>query len=163
MTFKVNMKGNISIKRRIIVNGREYSSVEEIPEDLRRAYEQAFSKIGHEGHGIYPGGPQPQIVFNGREYEDVDDMPEDVRRLYSAAMMTVEAQGSLGVGVTKARERVPTPPGPEGSASPPPPSMKPIEVGGGSTRSLSRLVTVGIMLLVLLGGLYYLSRVLLTR
>jgi len=160
MTLKVDVKGNINIKRRIVVNGKAYSSVEEMPEDLRHAYELAISNIGREGHGIQPGSPQTRVVFNGHEYESLDDMPEDVRRMYTAAMMAVEAQGSIGVGMAKARE--PAPVG-EGSASPLPPSMAPIEVGGGSGWTVAKLVTVGLVLLIVLGAFYYLSRLLLLR
>jgi hypothetical protein len=161
VTVKVSVKGNI--KRRFIVNGREYSSVEEMPENIRRAYGQALWNTGHQGYGNYPEAPQTRIVFNGREYGSVDDMPDEVRRLFAAAMTTAEAQGKIELGVTTARQPVSVPLERGGSASTPSPSMEPIEVGGGSTSWLSKLVTVGIVLLLLLGAIYYLSRALLGR
>jgi hypothetical protein len=163
MTLKLNVKGNINIKRRIIVNGREYSSVEEMPEETRRAYERAMANVSREGDAVRPAAPQTKITFNGKEYGDVDEMPEDIRRLYNDAMMTFEAHGSFAAGATRTRESRPAPLGPEGSASASPPSMAPIDVGGGPASSFSKMVTVGIVILLLLSALYYLSRVLLAR
>jgi hypothetical protein len=163
MTLKVNVKGNINLKRRIIVNGREYSSVEEMPEDLRRAYEQAMANVNSAGNVINPAAPQPKITFNGQEYGNVDEMPEDIQRLYNAALMTVDAHGSIGFGRTRTREPRPAPLGPNGSASESPSSMAPIEVGGGTASSFSRMITMGIVVLMLLGALYYLSRLLQLR
>lgn len=34
----------ITVKKRIVYKGREYGSVEELPEEVRRAYEQALPK-----------------------------------------------------------------------------------------------------------------------
>jgi hypothetical protein len=158
MTLKVNVKGNISIKRRIVVNGREFSSVEEMPEDLRRAYELAISGVAHEGHGIRPGVAQTRVVFNGQEYGSIEEMPEDIRRMYTAAMMTVEAQGSVGFGVSRARET--TPVGERGTNTLPT-STAPIEVGGGSSWTVAKVVTVALVLVIVLGAFYYLSRLLL--
>ena len=163
MTFKLNVKGNINIKRRIIVNGREYSSVDEMPDDLRRAYERSMANLSREGDVINPAAPQQEITFNGKEYGNVDEMPEDLRRLYDAAMMTVEAHGSIGAGTTRTQEPRPAPLWRDGSASESPSSMAPIDVGGDTASSFSRMVTLGIVVLMLVGALYYLSRVLLAR
>jgi hypothetical protein len=35
------MKVNFNIKRKIVVNGKEYNSVEDMPLELREAYEKA--------------------------------------------------------------------------------------------------------------------------
>jgi hypothetical protein len=134
-----------------------------MPDDLRRAYEQAMANVSREGDVVNPAAPQPKITFNGKEYGNVDEMPEDIRRLYNAAIMTVKAHGSIGVGTTRTREPRPAPLGPDGSASASPSSMAPIEVGGGTTSSFSRMVTLGIVVLMLLGALYYLSRLLQLR
>jgi hypothetical protein len=163
MTFTLKVKGNINIKRRIIVNGREYSSVEEMPEDIRRAYERAMANATREGDAINRAAPQTKISFNDKEYGNVDEMPEDVRRLYNAAMMTVEAHGSFAAGAGRTRESSPAPVGPDVSASASPSSMAPIDVGGDTASWFSRMVTLGIVVLMLLGALYYLSRVLQLR
>jgi hypothetical protein len=153
MVLKIDVKGNIRIKRRIVVNGREYSSVEEMPEDIRRAYELAVATAGRETHATDPVGRPARIVFNGQEYGDVDEMPEDIRQLYRAAILALEARGKVDVGAAGTREQ---PPVPEGSSRAPLPSMAPIEVGGGPVSPFVRLAIAGIVILMLLGALYYL-------
>ena len=157
MTLKFNVKGNINIKRRIIVNGREYAGVEEMPEDVRHAYEQALASAGREGHGINPAGPQTKIIFNGREYASLDEMPEEIRTLYDAAMATVDAHGSVEFGVGKAHASATAPLGPAGGVATQQPSMAPIEVGGSGATSTLRAVIAAIVILMLLGALYYFS------
>ncbi|HVN32881.1 MAG TPA: hypothetical protein VMT45_12940 [Thermoanaerobaculaceae bacterium] len=158
MTLKVNVKGSINIKRRIVVNGKEYSSVEEMPEDIRCAYELAISGAAHEAHGIHPGVAQTRVIFNGQEYESVEEMPEDIRGMYTAAMLAVEAQGSIGFGGSNVRE---APPLGERTAGALPVSMAPIEVGGGSSWTVAKVVTVALVLVIVVGAFYYLSRLLL--
>jgi hypothetical protein len=157
MTLKFAVKGNINIKRRIIVNGTEYAGVEEMPDDVRHAYEQAMAGAGHEVQGITPAGPQTRVVFNGREYASLDEMPAEVRTLYNAAMAAVDAHGSVEFGVGKSHASTPAPVGPAGGVAPQQPSMAPIEVGGGAANSTLRVVITGIMILMLLGALYFLS------
>jgi hypothetical protein len=145
----VNVKGNI--KRKIVVNGREYSSVEEMPEDIRRAFERAIA--GTSGAGV--GGAATRIVFNGREYGSVTEMPEDVRRLYDDAMSMVQDNERIKVGSRDAFERAPAPLGPDSGSRAPLPSAAPIEVGGAPSSQLVRLVMAGIVIVMLLGALYY--------
>lgn len=40
------MSVNVSIKRKITVNGKEYSSVDELPPDIRALYDQAMASSG---------------------------------------------------------------------------------------------------------------------
>jgi hypothetical protein len=159
MTLKFNVKGNINIKRRIIVNGREYASVEEMPADIRHAYEQAMAGAAAEGQGNTPTGPRTRVIFNGREYASLDEMPEEIRTLYNAAMATIDAHGSVEFGVGKAHASAPLPLGPGGGVAAQQPSMAPIEVGGGTVNSMLRVVVAAIVILMLLGALYYLSHV----
>jgi hypothetical protein len=147
---KIDVHGNINIKRKIVVNGREYTSVEEMPADIRSRYEQAMASAGAAVHTHGGGGVKAKIVFNGREYLDVDTMPEEVRRLYETAMDAVRSgerplEGTMPIG-------------PGGWSGLPAPSPAPIEVGGGPLSSASRILTVGLVVLVLLGALYVLLR-----
>jgi hypothetical protein len=84
------MKVNFNIKRRIIVNGKEYASVEDMPPELREAYEKAVGS----GTGVSIEKPQvkltTKIVFNGKAYENLDSMPVEVRQLYQSVMKSVE-------------------------------------------------------------------------
>lgn len=113
MTLKCNVRGKVNIKRRIIVNGIEYASVEE--------------------------------------------MPEDIRQLYNAAMTPVEAHGNVKFGALKAHGAASAPLGPAGHTNAHPPSMAPIEAGGGSTSRVLRVVIPAVVVLVLLGALNYLD------
>lgn len=68
------MEVKFNVKRKYIVNGKEYASIEETPADIRQAYERAVSgKDGftHENISSLSAG---KIVFNGQEYESIDSM-----------------------------------------------------------------------------------------
>jgi hypothetical protein len=84
------MKVNFNVKRKFIVNGKEYNSVEEMPPELREAYEKA----ARSGAGVRIDKPhvkvETKIVFNGKEYQNLEAMPADVRRLYQSVMKSVE-------------------------------------------------------------------------
>lgn len=84
------MSVTLDVKRKFIVNGKKYSSVEEMPPELREAYEKAVRS----GAGVRIEKPQvrveTKIVFNGKEYGSLEAMPADVRRLYQSVMKSVE-------------------------------------------------------------------------
>jgi hypothetical protein len=84
------MKVNVNVKKKFIVNGKEYGSAEEMPENIRAAYEKALQNpqgaAGEGGVKIAAG----KITFNGKEYENEAAMPSDERELYKNIM------GSLG-------------------------------------------------------------------
>ncbi len=76
----------LNVKRKFIVNGKEYNSHEEMPRELREAYEKAVSS----GSGMRIQKPQvsveTKIVFNGKEYDSLEAMPGDIRRVYQSVM-----------------------------------------------------------------------------
>jgi len=80
----------MKIQRKFIVNGKKYSSVEEMPPELREAYEKAVRS----GAGVRIEKPrfrmESKIVFNGQEYRSLEAMPEEVRRVYQSVMKSVE-------------------------------------------------------------------------
>jgi hypothetical protein len=84
------MKVNFNVKRKFVINGKEYSSVEEMPPELQEAYEKAVRS----GTGVRLKKPQvkvkTKIVFNGKEYENLEAMPADIRGLYQSVMKSVE-------------------------------------------------------------------------
>ncbi|MDA8432974.1 MAG: hypothetical protein M0Z60_08430 [Nitrospiraceae bacterium] len=82
------MKININVKRRFKINGKEYGSVEEMPDDVRTAFEKA--KAGRAADGTKTVTTKTRIVFNGSEYEGIDAMPPDARRLYEQVMKAAE-------------------------------------------------------------------------
>ncbi len=78
------MPVKVNVKTRIIVNGREYSSPDEMPEEVRQKYETALAR-----------GSQPtartvktssKITFNGQPFNSPDEMPAGVRRIYDSVM-----------------------------------------------------------------------------
>ena len=82
---------------KITVNGVEYESVEAMPADVRKVYEDTmakFSSLGDAKPTIVEGqfGPvhlksvvRKKIVVNGGTYDDEESMPADVRQTYEAA------------------------------------------------------------------------------
>ena len=89
------------MQNKIIFNGKEYNSLEEMPPDARRAYEDAMGQINNvfadadrDGipdilENIPTSGVQvfatSKIFFNGQEYNSVDDMPLEARQKYQQA------------------------------------------------------------------------------
>ena len=82
---------------KIIFNGQEYSSVDEMPAAVRRAYERVMGMLAdrdgdgvpdavRESDGTFTADVINKIVVNGREYGGLDEMPPDVRRMYEMAM-----------------------------------------------------------------------------
>lgn len=101
---------------KITFNGKEYSSVDEMPPDVRQAYEkviQVFQDKDHDGvPDIFQGSAQntqdaqrivinqssfTKIIFNGKEYSSVDEMPPNVRQAYEQAMSAFADQNKNGV------------------------------------------------------------------
>ena len=68
----------IDVKTRIKYQGQEYSSVEELPPEVRAAYERAIATGG--------ASVSRKIVFNGQEYASLDQMPAAERQLYEDAL-----------------------------------------------------------------------------
>lgn len=77
------MNIKVTVNQKIVINGKEYGSPDELPDDLRRAYQRAM------GSGLGAGGfvgRKSKIMFQGREYDSPASMPEEARRLYDLAM-----------------------------------------------------------------------------
>jgi hypothetical protein len=151
--------GNVtSITRsRIVVNGREYGSVEEMPPDVRQAYERMRSAVvDSDGDGVpdrfegkdanFVSVTRQRIVVNGREYGSVEEMPPDVRRAFESAR---EATGA-------GRIRMPGDQGRRGRSrvrvarSSTAPAMRRVEGGvvRESKRTLWALVIAGLLFII---------------
>lgn len=87
MNIDMNVKFNV--KRRYIVNGQEYDSIAEMPDDVRQTYQKAATGA----LGVNPDGnlesKKRKIVFNGQEYESAEAMPPDVRQMYEEVIKMV--------------------------------------------------------------------------
>jgi hypothetical protein len=79
-----------NVKRKYVVNGKEYGSPEEMPAAIREAYEKAVGKAQGMPHGNISSISSGNIVFNGQEYESVGSMPPDVRQMYETIMNAVK-------------------------------------------------------------------------
>ena len=96
--------------KKIIVDGQEFSSVEEMPPDVRRQYEQAMgaladrdgdgvpdimqsglSGMGDTGDGFHKVEVETrnEYVVNGREYSSLDEMPPAARDMIGRMMRDV--------------------------------------------------------------------------
>ena len=85
-------------KKPIVVAGRAYNSVEEMPAEVRRVYDLAVAAQNEANVQ-----DSIKIVFNGREYADLDSMPEDVRKLYQNQQMAMETYQDFSVDATTPR------------------------------------------------------------
>jgi hypothetical protein len=92
------MNINMNVKRAFKVNGKEYRSVEEMPPDIRKAFEKAMASQAGPGHEGTPAAMQTTIIFNGTEYKNINAMPQEVRQLYEKVLTTAET-GTLPPGL----------------------------------------------------------------
>jgi predicted urease superfamily metal-dependent hydrolase len=76
----------INVKTRINYKGQEYSSVDELPPEVRSAYEKAVAAGSVSGN--------TKIVFNGTEYTSPEQMPAAERQLYEDAIKLAHDSGS---------------------------------------------------------------------
>ncbi len=79
---------------RIRFNGTEYNSPNEMPPEVRAAYDRALELVAQ---GSSAGGrvnikmsTKVRFVYNGKTYEDPDEMPSDVRVRYDNAMAQID-------------------------------------------------------------------------
>jgi hypothetical protein len=109
---------------RIFFNGQEYASAEAMPEDVRKAYQQALAQLADTDRNGIPdvlerGGPgnvigiqSSSITVNGKSYGSVGEMPALVRFLYEQAMGQLDPHLAGALGGPTAPS---APDGPEGS------------------------------------------------
>jgi len=85
-------------KKPIIVAGKAYGSIEEMPAEVRRVYDLAVASQNEAA-----ANDSVKIVFNGKEYAGMDSMPEDVRKLYQNQQMSMETYQDFSVDATTPR------------------------------------------------------------
>jgi len=84
------MNVNVNVRRKFKVNGKEYNSVEEMPQGIQNAFEKAMASKTGSGQQVNPATMQTKIIFNGTEYQSIDAMPQDVRQLYEKVLKAAE-------------------------------------------------------------------------
>jgi cobalamin biosynthesis Mg chelatase CobN len=135
----------VDVKWKVRVNKKEYGSVEEMPPDVREAYEKAKGTARTTA---------TRIVFNGREYPSVEAMPPDLRQVFEKVMRGAETV-EISSEVLSGAEFGGTVPG-EGGKSVARSFDTPRPIEPESLLSLSpRTLIVGLALVILLMGLYY--------
>lgn len=85
-------------KKPIIVAGRAYNSVEEMPTEVRRVYDLAVA-----AQNEADAQASIKVIFNGKEYAGVESMPEDVRRLYQTQQQSMETYRDFSIDSTTPR------------------------------------------------------------
>ena len=139
------MDVKVTVKRKIRFQGKEYESVDELPDAGRRAYEHA---MGSAATAVRPTF-HAKIVFNGREYDGLAAMPQAVRDLYESSMRAVAAghAGTFNAGpFTGQRE----------DSTTLPETLTPAPIEPGSALSPRIVVMLIAGLIVLLGVLAFL-------
>jgi len=151
-------------QRLIVIDGKTYNSVNEMPPDVRAKHEQAMAGIkdtNSDGFPDFVEGAKPTLVSNvmkfvvdGKEYNSLEDLPPEMRAKYEQAMGAFDqnrngipdfVEGMIG-GITNQTNNVRIKPVMTGS----PPRSKPIT----STQTIepesssSWLIALGIILLL---------------
>ncbi|OGS07834.1 MAG: hypothetical protein A2270_01180 [Elusimicrobia bacterium RIFOXYA12_FULL_51_18] len=75
---------NIDIKRKFTVNGKEYGSLDEVPEEQRQIVQNALNSTE-------PGAGRHKITVNGIGYDSPEAMPPDARKVYEEALKKADA------------------------------------------------------------------------
>jgi hypothetical protein len=144
------VKINLNIKSKFIVKGKEYTSVDEMPDSIRKAYETARGSRSDALHIEGTARSTTRITFNGQEYDSPDAMPPDIRQTYDRVMESLlkgkvppELIPGSGALSGDGREEHRTAEGP-----------KPMVFESAFSTS-KRWLIVGFLLLVVLGSLFY--------
>ena len=92
---------NISFKTKIRYNGQEFSSVDQLPPDIRVIYERALANKGK----LMSTGTKvsTRVVVNGREVGSTDEMSEAEQKLYADVMQLVKDGATKDLGPTPAQ------------------------------------------------------------
>jgi hypothetical protein len=85
------MSVKFDVKYKFKVNGKEYSSLDEMPAPIRETYEKAVANKEGIEQGAIASVTAGKIMFNGQEYASVDSMPADVRQMYETIMKTIKS------------------------------------------------------------------------
>lgn len=89
----------------IVIDGKTYRSVDEMPEDVRRNYENAMRGLDHNQNGtpdLFEGNASFQdtttsvvntakIIVNGQVFDGLDQLPPEIRAKYEQALGAMDA------------------------------------------------------------------------
>ncbi len=96
---------------KIVINGREYDGIDQMPPDVRQQYLQLVGSLGDaDRNGVpdvleRPGSSSVEvntsIIYNGREYKDRSELPAEVREILER-MPPPQPGGTQGAGNPRA-------------------------------------------------------------
>ena len=91
-------------KTNIQFNGREYANADEMPSDVRAAYDRAVDDMGilHSGARL-AAKLNAKIIINGSEFNNAGEMSVDDRHLYHEALEALFPPG-IALSATGPRE-----------------------------------------------------------
>lgn len=91
----------------IVFNGKTYSSVDEMPPDIRQAYEQIMNTFADKNQNGMPDvlegvlginsndlslpSRSTTIIYDGKKYDSADQLPPEARQKYEQAMGKLDA------------------------------------------------------------------------
>ncbi|HME89400.1 MAG TPA: hypothetical protein VKE30_09345 [Chthoniobacterales bacterium] len=78
---------SVTIKTKIRYNGKEYSSLAELPPEVRAAYEKALNS----------GAAKTPFAINGKQFASEEAMPADVRKLCDDVMSVIDNNGEVTI------------------------------------------------------------------
>jgi hypothetical protein len=78
----------INSKTRIVFNGKEYNSIEEMPAEARQAFEQAMERAPILGSQSQQSSST--IVYNGSEFQRPEDLPPEIRQTYQKVLDSLD-------------------------------------------------------------------------
>jgi len=62
-----------------VYNGKKYSSLDDMPEEARAAFERLRS--GSPDHGVKNTVTKTTYEYNGKKYDSLEDMPPEIQKL----------------------------------------------------------------------------------
>ena len=142
---------NISFKTKIRYNGKDISSVDELPPEIRAIYERA---LANRSNKLMSTGTKvvTRLVVNGHEVESTKELSEDEQKIYADAMQLLKDGGTGNLVATAAQSATTTKPLPVASSvSVTTPGSAPIETGW-LTANQKKLVAIvaGLILIAVL-------------
>lgn len=84
----------MDVKTRIRFNGKEYSGIDELPPEVRVAFEKAMANR----HA------NKRIVLNGQEFTDETQMRKNARNFYDDVMGAIENNGAVTLPTSRRLE-----------------------------------------------------------
>ncbi len=160
------------MSNKIIFNGTEYDSLEDMPQGLREAYQKALRLAAQGGAGGAPRSKgavrfstKVRFAQDGKTYDSVDQMPAEVRAKFEDAMRKVdkdhdgipdmlESASAAPVSLEPIAQESPLAPSDALAPSSPPPSVITPDQPGNRPLVVAAVTIAFLLLLVLVLVLY---------